>query len=42
MGLLVVYAVARGLRGAVERPFWFDELLTLTTAGQASCTECGR
>lgn len=36
MGLLAVYVVARGLRGAAVRLFWYEELQTLMTAGQAS------
>ena len=34
MGLLVAYSFVRGIRAAVVRPFWFDELYTLTIAGQ--------
>lgn len=34
VGLLVAYAVVRGIRTATVRPFWFDELYTLTIAGQ--------
>ena len=36
MGFLMVYAVARGVVGATHRPFWFDELFTLTIANQPS------
>jgi hypothetical protein len=36
MGLLVAYALLRGIRGAAAKPFWFDELLTLTIAGQST------
>ena len=31
---LCAYAVLRGLRGAISRPFWFDELFTVAIAGQ--------
>ena len=34
MGLLVAYSFVRGIRTALVRPFWFDELYTLTIAGQ--------
>ena len=34
VGLLVAYSVVRGIRTATVRPFWFDELYTLTIAGQ--------
>jgi putative flippase GtrA len=34
MGLLVAYSIVRGIRTAMVRPFWFDELYTLTIAGQ--------
>jgi hypothetical protein len=34
MALLVAYSVVRGIRTATVRPFWFDELYTLTIAGQ--------
>jgi hypothetical protein len=36
MGLLCVYVVVRGVVGAASRLFWFDELFTLTIAGQPS------
>ena len=36
IGLLVVYAIARGVVGAAAKPFWFDELETLVIAGQPS------
>jgi hypothetical protein len=31
---LVVYSIVRGVAAAASRPFWFDELLTLTIASQ--------
>jgi Dolichyl-phosphate-mannose-protein mannosyltransferase len=34
VGLLVAYSAVRGIRTAAVRPFWFDELYTLTIAGQ--------
>lgn len=34
MGLLAVYSIVRGAVGTAGRPFWFDELLTLTIASQ--------
>ena len=34
MMLLVAYSVVRGVAGAASRPFWFDELLTLSIASQ--------
>ena len=36
MGLLVMYTIVRGIAGAAHRPFWFDELFTLTIANQPS------
>lgn len=36
LGLLVVYVVIRGIVGALWRPLWFDELLTLSIARQPS------
>jgi hypothetical protein len=39
MGLLAVYALARGVATAAAKPFWFDEFFTLTIAGQASVPE---
>jgi Dolichyl-phosphate-mannose-protein mannosyltransferase len=36
MALLCVYVVIRGVVGAASRLFWFDELFTLTIAGQPS------
>jgi hypothetical protein len=36
IGLLVAYVIVRGVVGAVVKPFWFDELLTLAIAGQPS------
>jgi hypothetical protein len=34
LGLLVAYAVVRGIRTATVRPFWFDEVYTLVIAQQ--------
>ena len=34
LGLLVVYAIVRGVVAAAARPFWFDEMLTVTIASQ--------
>jgi Dolichyl-phosphate-mannose-protein mannosyltransferase len=39
MMLLVAYSVVRGVAAAASRPLWFDELLTLTIAGQPSLHE---
>jgi hypothetical protein len=39
MGLLIGYVVVRGVVGAAAKPFWLDELLTITIAGQASLAE---
>ena len=36
LALLGVYVVARGMVGAAARPFWFDEVLTLTIASRAN------
>jgi hypothetical protein len=34
MGLLALYVIVRGIVGAASRILWYDELLTLTIAGQ--------
>src|SRR3984893_11632718 len=34
MGFLLVYAIVRSLVAAAERPFWFDELMTLTVSAR--------
>ena len=36
MGLLAAYVIVRGIVGAASRLFWYDELLTLTIAGEPS------
>ena len=36
IGLLVLYTIVRGIAGAAQKPFWFDELFTLTIANQPS------
>ena len=36
MGLLVVYVIIRGVVAAAMKPFWFDELLTLTISSLPS------
>src|ERR1700730_14899201 len=36
MGFLLVYAIVRSLVAAAERPFWFDELMTLTVSAQGT------
>lgn len=36
MALLVLYVIVRGIRGAAFRPFWFDEIYTLTLADHTS------
>ena len=32
MGLLIVYVIVRGVLTAATKPFWFDELITLTVS----------
>ena len=34
MGFLFVYTIVRGVTGALAKPFWFDELLTLAIVSQ--------
>lgn len=34
LGFLLFYTVARGLVSAATKPFWYDEILTLTVASQ--------
>jgi hypothetical protein len=36
MGFLLVYAIVRSLVAAAEKPFWFDELMTLTVSAQGT------
>jgi len=36
LGLLVIYVIVRGVVGAKGRPFWYDEILTVTIASQPS------
>jgi hypothetical protein len=36
LGALVVYAMVRGIAIAAAKPFWYDELMTLTVSAQGS------
>jgi len=40
LGLLVIYVIVRGVVGAKGRPFWYDEILTVTIASRV-CRLCG-
>lgn len=39
MAALTIYVFVRGVVGAREKPFWYDELLTLAIAGQPTLHE---